>query len=335
MKVTVFPKANSIELADRPVPEVGEEDVLLRVHLCGICRSDVDAWQGKGLKQYPYSPGHEYCGVIEKTGPGVRGFEVGQRVVVDPNLSCGACRFCMAGRPNLCDMLKLRTGKSNGGLAEYVVVNHRMVYLLPEGFPDVLAVFIEPLSCALHVAETASAQAGEQVVIFGGGLLGYLTALVLKSWCGEIVIVEPLDRRRENLRTHLDVRAVAPDVLSALEREKGFGIAIDCSGNPAAVAQAVRILGKGGRLVLAGLVMHARHADISFVDITMKELVLKGSWLNPRTFPKAIKLAVVNQGSLAALETETFSLDHVHDAFERAKDPNAPKVLVRPLREGS
>ena len=93
MKIAVCTRTNHIELEQRPVPQIDEEKVLVRVKLCGICGSDIAAWRGSGHKKYPYTPGHEFCGIVEKTGERVDGLAVGQQVIIDPNLGCGKCEF--------------------------------------------------------------------------------------------------------------------------------------------------------------------------------------------------------------------------------------------------
>lgn len=330
MRIGVCTKANHIELQDRPVPEAGAGFVLVRVTVCGICGSDVAAWQGSGHKSYPYTPGHEFCGTIERLGENVAGLTVGRRVVIDPNLGCKQCRFCRAGRPNLCDFLKARPTKSNGGLAEFVALDCRMVHPLPDGFPDRLAPFIEPLSCALHAANSADPSEGQRVLVFGAGLMGLLTGLALRRRGAEPTFVEPSDQRRRRASELLDAPAVSPKELDASDLAGRIGVAVDCSGSGHAVAQAIRTLRKAGRLVLAGIVMNPAEADISLIDVTTKELDLRGVWLNPNTFPAAIELATASADVLERLDTETFPLDEVAAAFDRAAGAAAAKVLVVP-----
>ena len=325
MKTAVCTRPDHVELQERPVPELKAGFVLIRVSVCGICGSDVAAWRGSGHKTFPHSPGHEFCGVIERMGEGVPGLALGQRVVINPNLGCGACRFCEMGRPNLCDSLKTRPIKSNGGLAEYVALDYRMAHPLPDGLPDELAPFVEPLSCALHMADAARVEPGDRVAIFGAGLTGFLTGMVLASAGADVVLVEPAERRRRRAAELLDLPVVAAGAPAG-----EIDAAVDCSGSGHAVAEAVRALRKAGRLILAGLVASPDGAGISLIDVTTKELEIKGAWLNPNTFDRAIETAAASKDVLQNLETETFSLDDVKAAFVRAASPDAPKVLVRP-----
>jgi len=330
MRVCVLPAVKRIELEDRPIPDVPDDFVLVKVSVCGICGSDLAAWQDSGLKKYPYTPGHEFCGVIEQVGGRISRLALGQRVVINPNLGCDDCRFCRMGRPNLCDHLKSRPIKSNGGLADYVAVDHRMARPLPDGVPDALATYVEPLSCALHIVRAAGVQPGSRIAVFGAGALGSLVGLALQPYDAEVLFIEPQEQRRARLARFLGLRVISPDELAGAGLAGHVDAAIECSGNARAVSQAVEILRKAGRLVLGGLITHSQQADVSFAAITVKELAIRGAWLNPNTFEAAMDLVSASQEALARLPTETFPLARILPAFERAASPDAPKVLVTP-----
>jgi len=330
MKIAIILRPGCLEVQTRPIPVPMEGQVLVRVAMCGVCGSDVAVWSGHNPKNFPYSPGHEFCGRVERLGPKVTQFQLGQPVVINPNLGCGECRYCRDGKPNLCDFLKSRSIKSNGGFAEYVALDSQMIYVIPAGLSDVLATFVEQFSCALHVARAAEAVRPKRVAVFGAGMLGILTTLILKDPKREVILIEPNDTRRDQARALLGVRALTPEQLTSSEWLNTIDAAIDCSGRIEAVSQGIRALGKGGRLVLAGLVGNPKDAALPLVEITVKELELKGVWLNPHTFEDAIQLALKHRETLEALQTEVFPLDDVAAAFARAAKPNVNKVLVKP-----
>lgn len=330
MKVAVCTTANHIEVQEWPLPEIDGHKVLVKVIVCGVCGSDLAAWQGSGHKKYPYSPGHEFCGIIEKKGEDVADLFVGQRVVVNPNLGCGECRFCRMGKPNLCDVLKTRPIKSNGGFSEYVALDQRMVRPLPELLEDDLATFVEPLSCALYTTQRAKVKPGEQVVIFGAGLMGLLAGITLKCSQAKIVFVEPAEERRQSVASLLGMPAFSPSELARSDLVGKIDVAIDHSGSARAIFQAIKVLRKAGRMILAGLVMNPKSADIELIAVTTKELEISGVWLNPDTFDQAIRLAVEQKSILQALKTEVFKLDEIKLAFERALSQEVNKVFVKP-----
>ena len=330
MRVAICTGPKQIEVQERPRPEAHAEKVLVRVTLCALCGSDLLAWRGSGYKQYPYSPGHEFCGVIEEAGKALVGMTPGVRVVVDPNLGCGDCDFCERGRPNLCERLKTRPIKSNGGLADYVSLDHRMVHPLPEQLPDDLAHYVEPLSCALHMVQRAELSAGARVLVFGAGATGKLVGAALVLFGIHPVFVELSDRRRRDVTRLFGTEALSPQELDGSGFAGAVEAAIECTGSAAAVTQAIRSLRKAGRLVVAGLFGDSGRSDIPLDEITTKELEVVGAWLNPGTFTKALDMAVQLRDLLSEIDTEVFSLDEVAKAFERAARPDAPKVLVRP-----
>lgn len=334
MKVAVCTCPGRIDIEERPTPAVDADSVLVRVAVCGVCGSDVAAWKGTGHKGFPHSPGHECCGTVAVAGNDVSDVGIGQRVVIDPNLACGTCPFCRMGRPNLCDRLKSRRLKSNGGMAEYVALDARMVYPLPDQMPDAVATLIEPLSCALHAVGLAEATLGQYVTVFGAGQMGFLTGLILKSFGIEPLLVEPSESRRDRAARILDLRAIAPSELDESDIVGDIPVAIDCSGSLEAVGQAIRVLRKAGRLVLAGLAGNRKNGAIPLMEVTVKELEVKGAWLNPDTFRAAIDFAAIWQDTLDGLETEVFALERAQEALVRASSPDAPRVLVRP-RDGS
>lgn len=341
MRIAICERPGHLVVQTRPVPPTGEGQVLVKVSVCGVCGSDLAAWRGTVDKKYPYSPGHEFCGTVERVGSDVRGAVAGTRVVVNPNLGCGECRYCRSGRPNLCDSLKTRPIKSNGGFAEYVALDHRMVFRLPDDFPDELAPFIEPLSCAMHVVGTADVGSGEKVAVFGAGVMGVLTAILLSRACHQLVVIEPDARRRGAVGRLLaaspatseeptcrEVSARSPEELPDSVPDGGFDVAIECSGRAAAVAQAIRVLAKAGRLTMAGMVTDTAEGGLPLLDITTKELQVRGAWLNPVPFGAAIQAALRHQSLLARLDTAFFRLEEIVSAFERAAEGGVHRACI-------
>lgn len=329
-RVALCERPSHVELDGRDLPTLDPDQVLVKVSVCGVCGSDVAAWRGTGTVRYPCSPGHEFCGTIERAEPKAKGVRVGDRVVIDPNLGCGQCPYCKTDRSNLCDFLKTRPIKSNGGFSDFVAVSSQMVYPLPGSFPDELVPFIEPLSCALHAVRRAKVTKGSRVLIFGAGALGVLAGLALKAQNCEFALVEPSEDRRRQLDGLFPGSALTPDQVADSESAALIDIAIDCSGSAHAIGQAINVLEKAGRLVLAGVVPPGQMGELLWTEITTKELEVLGSWLNPNTFEDAIRIASHNQDFLRAMTTESFRLDDIAEAFECASSQKVCKVLVRP-----
>ena len=334
MCVAVCPEPHRIEVETRPVPPIDTDKILLKVSLCGICGSDLAVWSGLDRK-YPYSPGHEFSGTVERMGANVKNLSAGQRVVVNPNLGCGGCAYCLRGMTNLCDHLKTRTIKSNGGFSNYVALDYRMVCPVPSSMSDETASFVEPLSCALHMVELARIGSTDTVAVFGGGILGMLVGVAIESQvsrerrAGRVLFVEPLPHRRRQLAGLFDAVCLDPRELPGSEWSNRIDVAIDCSGSLEAFSLAISALRKAGSLILGGLVPGAKE-EVPLDLVTKKELSIKGSWLNPGTFEEALRLAKRRQSLLERLDTKTFPLSEVQQAFECAATKRFNKVFVRP-----
>ena len=162
MKALVLKEYKHMELSDVPEPQVGAEDVLVRVHACGICGSDIHGYDGStGRRIPPLVMGHEAAGVIEKVGAAVSGFAVGDRVTFDSTISCGRCHFCRRGEINLCDnrrVLGVSCGdyRQNGAFAELVSVPQNIVYKLPDELSFESAALIEAVSILLIISSAKS-----------------------------------------------------------------------------------------------------------------------------------------------------------------------------------
>jgi L-iditol 2-dehydrogenase len=328
MRVAICTDAGHVEIQSRPLPLPGPSQILLKISVCGICGTDVGIWRGTVPHAFPYSAGHEFCGVIQRVGAEVHGFRPGDTVVINPNLGCGECRLCRAGRPNLCDALKTRPLKSNGGLAEYTAVDADIVYRLPQALPDGLAPFIEPFSCALHAVRVAALTPSERVAVLGAGAMGVLTALAAVHETSDLCIIEPSEERRDQARRATGLRTLAPVELADPEWADRFDVILECSGATEAASRAARCLRKGGRLVLTGLAAQAIPLDA----VVQKELTLQGAWLNPNTFEQAIAATCRHLDAIASLETKTLSLElRFRESTEARTLPC--NVSVTPWRE--
>ena len=166
MKALLLSEYKKLSVVDMPTPEIGDDEVLVRVRACGICGSDIHGYDGStGRRIPPLVMGHEAAGVIERAGRAVEGFKAGDRVTFDSTVSCGKCDFCRSGQINLCDnrtVLGVSCGdyRRHGAFAEYVSVPARILYKLPDSLPFERAALIEAVSIAVHAVEPPRAEAG-------------------------------------------------------------------------------------------------------------------------------------------------------------------------------
>ena len=342
MRTAVFTAPDELDLIQTPTPAVSAGSVLVRVGVCGICGSDLAHLSGYG--EFPYFPGHEFCGTVETIGRDVPERMVGERVVINPNLGCGDCPFCRKKLTNLCDRLKSRRIKSNGGLSDLVSLDSRMVYPLPDSLSSEQAVFIEPLSCALHAVKRAEPLPNSPIYVSGAGTMGTLVTMILLTRDRRVVLTEVSGVRRElagrvflEAGDRLDLQNFAGDTSGpprAGQPPVGQSpaeppdLVFECSGSGSALVQAMQWTRKAGRIVTLGLIIGKMEFPAEL--ITRKELDLRGAWLNPDTFEEAIRFAEVNRKTLSRFNTRTFRLSEIKAAFSRAAEPDCHKVLVYP-----
>ena len=174
MKAAVFRGAGEIEIADIPVPEPGPGDVLVQVHYCGVCGSDIEAYQ-TGMYEPGLVIGHEFAGEIVALGHGVTGWALGDRVTADNVLPCGQCAFCREGRPILCQQVLSPGVTMDGGMAEYVRLPVQVLHRLPADVSMRQGALVEPLSIALYGVSSSALRVGDQALVLGAGPIGLLT----------------------------------------------------------------------------------------------------------------------------------------------------------------
>src|SRR5262245_4192903 len=202
MKALLLSEYKKLDVVDMPTPEIGDEDVLVRVRACGVCGSDIHGYDGStGRRIPPLVMGHEAAGVIERTGRGVADFKIGDRVTFDSTVSCGKCAFCRQGQINLCDnrmVLGVSCGdyRRHGAFAEYVAVPARILYALPDALPFERAALIEAVSIAVHAVSRHVPKADDAVLVVGSGMIGVLVIQVLREkGCRNIIALDVDDEK--------------------------------------------------------------------------------------------------------------------------------------------
>ena len=267
-----------LAIEDRPIPDPGPEQVLVRVETCGLCHTDIHAARGDWPVKPtpPFIPGHEGVGIVERLGTGnAHGLEPGMRVAIPwLGYACGDCGYCNSGRETLCPR-QLNTGWAvDGAFAEYAVGNARHVVRVPDGVDPADAA---PLTCAgvttYKAVKVAAARAADLVAVFGVGGLGHLAVQYAALTGAQVVAVDTNPARLETARrlgAEQVVHAGEQDPAAAIRRLGGAQAAISTAVDPRAFEQAFRSLARGGRLVCVGL-----PAD-SEMKIPILELVLGG-----------------------------------------------------------
>jgi len=250
-----------LQIDEVAIPEPGADEVLIAVHACGLCGTDLHlAVEGSlPVERVPITLGHEAAGIIGAVGSGVRGWHEGDRVAFVPSASCGECRFCRVGRDSLCDASKVYGMARDGALADYVTVPARALVALPSAIPfDIGAIVTDAVATPFHALRArGQLRAGERVGVFGCGGLGSHAIQLAKMMGAAFVVAVDVDaaarERARRLGADLVVDA-ADDVPRAIRKATGgLDLALEMVGIPQTVELAVRCLGKGGRAVIVGV----------------------------------------------------------------------------------
>ena len=341
MPAAVFEGEGRLSITERPIPRVVRpDDVLIEVESCGICGTDVHILETP--PGHPATPGtilgHEFVGLVRETGADAAGVEVGSRVAVAPNLSCGACAPCKRGLTNHCENFTTLGIFRDGGLATFAVAPGHACHSISSELPKEIAALAEPVSCVANGVEQARLLPGERVVIMGAGPVGLIfLGLFRAAGAGRTIVVEPSETRRQTAkRIGADVcldPTTGPATEQVLEALGGSGadVVVDAVGNQ--VAAAIAAARKGGRVLLFGMNANAT-AEIHQFDITRNELTVFGTYVGVNTFPRAIEALESGVVDLSPMVTDRVALKDLPGALDALRDGRAVKVVVD-LMEGA
>jgi len=328
----IEPRKVVVEEASKP--KAGPGEVVINVKYCGICGSDIHAYHGvHPFISPPIVLGHEFSGVVEEVGSGVTGVEPGQRVVVEPLLTCGKCLNCRLGHYNRCVSMKVIGCQVDGAFAEYVLVPAHRVIPIPDEVSFKQGALVEPLAVAVHAVKRGGPLCGRSVVVLGAGPIGLLTASVAKRWgAGEVMITDLSDRKLEvakSLGVDHTVNARREDPIKVAREvfgEEGVDVIFECVGsNPVTIAQAIEMARRGATIVVVGVFSGDIPIKLGFVQD--RELELRGTAVYIfKDFLDAIQLIRRGEVDVEKLVTKTFPLREVPEAF-RFIEENRDEVI--------
>ncbi len=307
----------------------------MRIGSVGVCGSDVHYYQhgriGPFVVDDPLVLGHEAGGVVAAVGPGVSSLEPGRRVSVEPGVPCRSCAQCLAGRYNLCpDMRFFATPPIDGAFAEYVVVHAAFAHPVPDTISDDAAALLEPLSVGIWACRKGHVGAGSRVLITGAGPIGLVSVQAALAFGATEVVVSDVNPARLALARDLGATGtvdVRTESLADLPRPPQ--VLLECSGHPAATADAIRALDRAGRAVLVG--MGGDELPLPLSVVQERELEVTGTFRYAGTWPTAIALVAAGRIDLDRLVTGTYGLDQAADALTAGRrDPQSVKVVVHP-----
>jgi len=343
MKALVLEQYNQFVYQDMPEPEVGKDDVLIKVEACGICGSDVHGMDGStGRRQPPIVMGHEAAGVIAEVGANVPNFKQGDRVTFDSTVYCGKCWYCRRKQINLCDN-RMVLGVScddyrrDGAFAEYVAVPGHILYSLPDKVTFSQAAVVEACSIAFHAVQRMPVSSNDTAVVVGAGMIGLLVVQALRvADCVKIIAID-IDRDRLDLARKLgadvglkaDTANIKHEVLD-LTAGRGADIAFEAVGINETFKTAVEVLRKGANLALVGNL--SAGVDFPLQAVVTREISLYGCCASCGEYPACLDTIAGGKINVDALISAEAPLAEGASWFKKLYDrePGLMKVILRP-----
>jgi len=285
MRAAVLKSWLNMEMCDIPMPVPAENEALIKIKLAGVCGSDMTVYRGKHMTAtVPVVLGHEILGTVESLPEGYNGkFQLGQRVLMNPIISCGHCSACQHGLPWVCENLKLLGIHVNGGYEEYCTVDVDKLVAVREETPDDVAILGEPFAVGVHVMLNSKVQKGDKIFISGGATVGLYIAILAKAAGAERVIISEINEPRRQFVESMGFETINPTEVDAMDLMRevtgggGFDIVYDTSGAASCILQMPDLCRCGGKLLSLGLSGDAYQFIIG--KVAFKEITLVGNRL--------------------------------------------------------
>ena len=329
----VMTAPGAIEFRDIPVPELKDDEVLVKIKRIGICGSDIHVYHGKHpFTKYPVTQGHEVSGQIVKLGKNVTSFRIGQKVTIEPQVTCGECYPCRHGKYNLCEELKVMGFQTTGCASEYFAAPVHRVTPLPDSMTYNQGAMIEPLAVTVHAARRFPELSGSNVAIIGCGPIGILLMQSCKALGAKSVMVTDISEGRLDLarKCGADFAFNTSQVdfgdamVTAFGRDKA-DVIYDCAGNDTTMGQAIKYARKGSKLVLVAV--YAGMANVDLATLNDHELDLDTSMMyRHEDYIKAIEFVADGKVVLEPLMSAHFAFRDYLDAYKYI-DANREKTM--------
>ncbi|WP_328724321.1 zinc-dependent alcohol dehydrogenase family protein [Streptomyces sp. NBC_00259] len=330
MRAAIVEAPGKVSVTTVPDPAPGPRDVVVEVASCGLCGTDLHILQGEFAPTLPIVPGHEFAGTVVAAGADVTELTVGDRVAVDPSLPCHECRYCRAGRGNLCDRWRAIGVTDPGGAAEFAVAPVANCVRLPEHIDVRDAALIEPLSCAVRGYDVLSGTLGAQVLIYGSGTMG-LMMLELAKRTGAAG-VDVLDINAERLATakQLGCSEAAASARELARADEGWDVVIDATGNAGAIQDGLGRVAKGGTFLQFGVSDYATTAVIEPYRIYNQEITITGSMAVLHSYERAAALFATGVLDPSIFISDRLPLERYPQAIDRFRAGQGRKIVVEP-----
>lgn len=345
MKAVILYGPNNFDSGEFDKPQIGDNDILLKMKSAAICGTNIRILEGKKTKgvRYPSIIGHEICGIIDEVGKNVKYYNVGDKVAIANVMPCKSCHSCLTGRENACLNRKAIGYEYNGGFAEYVLipdifVDGGNVVKLPENVSFEEGALIEPLACCIRGMKNAGTGFNDTVLILGAGPIGLMHLQLAKiAGAKQVIVSEPINSRREKaLKLGAD-RVVNPNeedlskIIMTITDGIGADIIIMAIGVPAIVNSTIKLCRKGGTVNLFAGFAGTGESTIEVNTIHYNEITLNGSTAYKREdYLQSKDIVVSKKINLKEIITHRFKIDEFKKAYEVCKSGEGLKVIIEP-----
>jgi L-iditol 2-dehydrogenase len=341
MRVAVYRNNNDIRVEERPVPEIGPGEILVRVVASGICGSDVMEWYR--VKKAPLVLGHEIAGQVEQIGDGVERFRPGDRVFVSHHVPCMTCRYCLAGQHTVCHTLHT-TNFEPGGFAELLrapqINVERGTFALPDAVTFEAGSFVEPLACVLRGQRVAGVTPDKTVAVLGAGISGVLHIALLRSrGVARILATDVSEHRLELARRFgahevIDARQDVPARIRELNGDRGADVVIICAGALSAAEQALASVDRGGTVLFFATPAPGERLEVPVNRFWRNSVTLLPSYAGaPSDCTEAIDLLARDAVPVTEMITHRLPLAQIAEGFRLvAEGGRSLKVIIEPNR---
>ncbi|MEZ4679639.1 MAG: zinc-dependent alcohol dehydrogenase family protein [Caldilineaceae bacterium] len=336
MQAVIFPQAEAITVEHVDDPTCGPDEVIVQVGMSGICGTDLHIYRNEYMSNFPLIPGHEFGGRIVEMGSAVQmGFQIGDRVAVDPNLYCGYCDFCRREQSNHCQNLKIVGVTQAGAFAEYVTVPAKACYRVPDSLTDNQMAFIEPLACIAYGMSRLRVPPADKVLLFGAGPIGLLLLQALRhAGASEIVVVEKQSDRLA-LAAQLGATQTLPvsAELTAQLKEiapHGSGIVADATGVPPVIEAGFQYLRPRGQYLMFGVAPMTAQINLRPYDVFRNDWHILGSFALCYTFQQSIAWLETSVIDVSQLVSHTAPLADFPKLFQQFAAGQTLKVHLQP-----
>ncbi len=339
MKAAVFYGKEDLRIEEAAIPEIKDGEILIRVHACGVCGTDVHIYDGdEGAAKSPAGTilGHEFAGEVTVVGKHVTRIKVGDRVCVDPNKLCNSCDYCRSGIGHFCEnMIGIGT-TVNGGFAQYCAVPEEQAYKISESISYEEAAMSEPVACCLHGIDMCDINCGDTVAVIGGGMIGLLMLQLAKlKGASKLVMVEPVEEKRKlakKMGADLTIDPFREDIKAVLQ-ENGIdriNTVIECVGAIRTIKQAIEIAGKKSTVMMFGLTKPEEELPVKPFELFKKEITLKASFINPYTQKRAVGLIESKKLDVMSMVCKVASLQELKDILSSSEARSKGKYIINP-----